>query len=93
MQPQRMRTKSSTSLSQIIDAGGHLVLVRRGAKNPVWSKWQKRESPRERDAEALVILRLADWEAWHGPGKERPALTRTGSGRQRGRNTSEDGPT
>ena len=40
-----MRNKSSTveALDTIVEAGGHLVLVRRGAKAPVWSKWQKRK--------------------------------------------------
>ena len=40
-----MRTKSNTlqSLETITEHGGHLVLVRRGAKAPVWSKWQSRK--------------------------------------------------
>ena len=40
-----MRTKSSTlsALQTITDNGGHLVLVERGSKRPVWSKWQRRK--------------------------------------------------
>ena len=40
-----MRTKSSTlqSLETITDHGGHLVLVERGSKRPVWSKWPSRK--------------------------------------------------
>ena len=40
-----MRTKSNTlqSLETITDHGGHLVLVERGSKRPVWSKWQSRK--------------------------------------------------
>ena len=40
-----MRTKSSTteSLKTIAAAGGHLVLVKRGEKRPVWARWQKRK--------------------------------------------------
>ena len=33
----------NTPLSKIIDKGGHLVLVRRGQKSPVWSKWENRK--------------------------------------------------
>ena len=40
-----MRTNSNTahSLRTIADAGGHLVLVKRGEKRPVWARWQKRK--------------------------------------------------
>ena len=40
-----MRTKSNTlqSLQTITKNGGHLVLVERGSKRPVWSKWQHRK--------------------------------------------------
>ena len=40
-----MRTKNSTvrSLETITEIGGHLILVKRGLKEPVWSKWQKRK--------------------------------------------------
>ena len=31
------------ALSRIIHHGGHLVLVRRGQKRPVWSKWESRK--------------------------------------------------
>ena len=31
---------SSTALREITDSGGHLILVRRGQKIPVWSKWR-----------------------------------------------------
>ena len=40
-----MRTKNSTvrSLETITEIGGHLILVKRGLKAPVWAKWQKRK--------------------------------------------------
>ena len=40
-----MRANSSTlqSLETITENGGHLVLVERGSKRPVWSKWQRRK--------------------------------------------------
>ena len=40
-----MRTKSNTlqSLQTITENGGHLVLVGRGSKRPVWSKWPSRK--------------------------------------------------
>ena len=40
-----VRTKFSTvqSLETIVESGGHLVLVRRGSKAPVWSRWQHRK--------------------------------------------------
>ena len=40
-----MRTKNSTvrSLETITEIGGHLILVKRGLKEPVWSKWEKRK--------------------------------------------------
>ena len=34
---------SSTALREITDSGGHLILVRRGQKYQVWSKWEKRK--------------------------------------------------
>ena len=34
---------SSTALREITDSGGHLILVRRGQKYPVWSKWENRK--------------------------------------------------
>ena len=39
-----MRTKSSTlsELETIVETGGHLVLIERGKRSPVWSRWQKR---------------------------------------------------
>ena len=39
-----MRTKSSTlqSLETITENAGHLVLIKRGKRSPVWSRWQKR---------------------------------------------------
>ena len=50
-----MRTKSSTlqSLETITENGGHLVLVERGSKRPVWSRWQKRKP-------ALDVVRAHD---------------------------------
>ena len=40
-----MRTNNSTvrSLETITEIGGHLILVKRGLKEPVWSKWEKRK--------------------------------------------------
>ena len=40
-----MRTNNSTvrSLETITEVGGHLILVKRGLKEPVWSKWEKRK--------------------------------------------------
>ena len=40
-----MRHKSNTlsALQTITENGGHLVLVERGEKRPVWSKWQHRK--------------------------------------------------
>ena len=37
------RQRDAPALSTIVDHGGHLVLVRRGERAPVWSKWQKRK--------------------------------------------------
>ena len=39
------RQRDSPALSTIADHGGHLVLVRRGQKRPVWSKWESRNPP------------------------------------------------
>ena len=36
------RQRDAPALSTIVDHGGHLVLVRRGQKRPVWSKWESR---------------------------------------------------
>ena len=40
-----MRTNSNTlsAFQTIVENGGHLVLIKRGLKKPVWSKWQKRK--------------------------------------------------
>ena len=44
------------------------------------------KAPRSLDDDAVVILRLRDWQDLHGPDKEKPALAGTdeGRGRQRG---------
>ena len=39
------RQRDAPALSTIVDHGGHLVLVRRGQKRPVWSKWESRNPP------------------------------------------------
>ena len=39
------RHQDTPALSTIADHGGHLVLVRRGQKRPVWSKWESRNPP------------------------------------------------
>ena len=39
------RQQDTPDLSTIADHGGHLVLVRRGQKRPVWSKWEYRNPP------------------------------------------------
>ena len=38
-----LRSLGTSALSTIVDHGGHLVLVRRGHKRPVWSKWESRK--------------------------------------------------
>ena len=35
--------QDNPALSTIVDHGGHLVLVKRGERSPVWFKWQKRK--------------------------------------------------
>ena len=35
------RQQDNPALSTIVDHGGHLVLVKRGERSPVWFKWQK----------------------------------------------------
>ena len=39
------RHQDTPALTTIADHGGHLVLVRRGQKRPVWSKWESRNPP------------------------------------------------
>ena len=39
----RHKTNTLSALQTITENGGHLVLVRRGSKAPVWSKWQTRK--------------------------------------------------
>ena len=39
----RHKTNTLSALETITENGGHLVLVRRGEKRPVWSKWQSRK--------------------------------------------------
>ena len=39
----RLHQRDTKDLSTIVDAGGHLILIRRGLKRPVWSKWEKRK--------------------------------------------------
>ena len=41
--PMQQSRYSSTALREITDSGGHLILVRRGQKYPVWSKWENRK--------------------------------------------------
>ena len=39
----RLHRQDTKALSTIVGVGGHLILIRRGQKSPVWSKWEKRK--------------------------------------------------
>ena len=43
------------------------------------------KAPRALDDDAVVVLRLKDWQALHGPDKEKPALVARALGRESGR--------
>ena len=43
------------------------------------------KAPREKDDDAIVVLRLLDWQKLHGPDKEKPALVARALGRESGR--------
>ena len=43
------------------------------------------KAPRARDDDAVVVLRLLDWQKLHGPDKEKPALPTRALGRESGR--------
>ena len=43
------------------------------------------KAPRALDDEAVVVLRLLDWQKLHGPDKEKPALVARALGRESGR--------
>ena len=43
------------------------------------------KTPREKDDDAVVVLRLLDWQKLHGPDKEKPTLPTRALGRESGR--------
>ena len=43
------------------------------------------KAPRALDDDAVVVLRLKDWQALHGPDKEKPTLVARALGRESGR--------